>query len=158
MVFAGQVYKPPLCSWANSRPCFALQARGFVGSNPTAPTKFLQLSGLFETLIGGPATTAGNHRCILPDGKGAQGAWQHPLRPPGSTRCARSAWPGRVTSSAHCRMVTSPTVSASRDIVQIEGGWLRVIAVSPCGAGSSRSPSSKGTSPGAWLGVLRGDI
>jgi len=27
-------------SWVNSRPCFALQARGFVGSNPTAPTIF----------------------------------------------------------------------------------------------------------------------
>jgi hypothetical protein len=28
----------------------------------------LQLDGLFETLIGGPVTTAGNHRCMLPDG------------------------------------------------------------------------------------------
>jgi len=26
----------------------------------------LQLDGLFETLIGGPVTTAGNHRCMLP--------------------------------------------------------------------------------------------
>ena len=38
------------------------------GSNPPAPTKFLQLDGLFETLIGNPVTTAGNHRCMLPDG------------------------------------------------------------------------------------------
>ena len=42
--------------------------RGGAGSNPPAPTKFLQLGGLFETLIGGPVTTAGNHRCMLPDG------------------------------------------------------------------------------------------
>ncbi len=58
--------------------------RGVTGSNPVAPTEFLQLDGLFETLIGGPVTTAGNHRCMLPDGgKGAQETWQHPLRPPG---------------------------------------------------------------------------
>ena len=42
--------------------------RGAGGSNPPAPTKFLQLDGLFETLIGNPVTTAGNHRCMLPDG------------------------------------------------------------------------------------------
>jgi hypothetical protein len=32
------------------------------------PPGFLQLAGLFETLIGNPVTTAGNHRCMLPDG------------------------------------------------------------------------------------------
>ena len=31
-------------------------------------TKFVQLGGLVETLIGDPVTTAGNHRCMLPDG------------------------------------------------------------------------------------------
>ena len=51
-----------------------LQARGFVGSNPTAPTKFYQLDGLFETLIGDSVTTAGNHRCMLPDGRAADQA------------------------------------------------------------------------------------
>ena len=44
--------------------------RGVTGSNPVAPTRFLQLDGLFETLIGDPVTTAGNHRCMLPDGEG----------------------------------------------------------------------------------------
>jgi len=33
----------------------------------------LQLDDLFETLIGGPVTTAGNHRCTLPDGKRVPG-------------------------------------------------------------------------------------
>ena len=33
------------------------------GSNPPAPTKFVQLNDLFGTLIGGPGTIAGNHRC-----------------------------------------------------------------------------------------------
>jgi hypothetical protein len=42
--------------------------RGVTGSNPVAPTKFPQVDGLFETLIGDPVTTAGNHRCMLPDG------------------------------------------------------------------------------------------
>ena len=53
--------------------CFRLTSEGFVGSNPTAPTMFLQLDGLFETLIGGP----GNHSREPPvhapgRGKGAQ--------------------------------------------------------------------------------------
>jgi hypothetical protein len=42
--------------------------RGVTGSNPVAPTRFLQLGDLIETLIGDPVTTAGNHRCMLPDG------------------------------------------------------------------------------------------
>ena len=42
--------------------------RGGAGSHPAAPTKFVQLDGLFETLNGGPVTTAGNHRCMLPGG------------------------------------------------------------------------------------------
>jgi hypothetical protein len=54
--------------------------REATGSNPVAPTRFLQLDGLFETLIGGPVTTAGNHRCMLPYRRGAQGPWQHYLR------------------------------------------------------------------------------
>ena len=49
--------------------------RGGAGSNPAAPTRFLQLDDLFETLIGNPVTTAGNHRCMLPGrGKRAQQA------------------------------------------------------------------------------------
>jgi hypothetical protein len=42
--------------------------RGVTGSNPVAPTKFLQLDGLFETLIGESVIIAGNHRCMLPEG------------------------------------------------------------------------------------------
>jgi hypothetical protein len=38
--------------------------RGVTGSNPVAPTKFVQLDDIFETLIGNPVTTAGNHRCM----------------------------------------------------------------------------------------------
>src|SRR5713101_5757400 len=53
--------------------------RGVTGSNPVAPTRFSQLGGLFETLIGDPVTTAGNHRCMLPDGEGCPRAWQHLL-------------------------------------------------------------------------------
>jgi hypothetical protein len=53
--------------------------RGVTVSNPVAPTRFSQLNGIFETLIGNPATTAGNHRCMLPDErKRAQRPWPHP--------------------------------------------------------------------------------
>src|SRR5580658_9038319 len=40
MVSAGRVDELTSLAWADPRPCFALQARGFVGSNPTAPTFF----------------------------------------------------------------------------------------------------------------------
>jgi hypothetical protein len=38
MVSAGRVDELTSLAWADPRPCFALQARGFGGSNPTAPT------------------------------------------------------------------------------------------------------------------------
>jgi hypothetical protein len=47
--------------------------RGVTGSDPVAPTKSLQLDGLFETLIGGPATTGGNRPCMFPYGKVPRG-------------------------------------------------------------------------------------
>ena len=73
MVFAVQMHEPTRKAGRNPYPVSPYK-RGVTGSNPVAPTKFLQLDGLFETLIGGPVTTAGNHRCMLPDGgKGAQG-------------------------------------------------------------------------------------
>ena len=40
--------------------------RGVTGSNPVLPTKFSQLDGLFGTLAGDPATTAGNHPVHAP--------------------------------------------------------------------------------------------
>jgi uncharacterized protein YcaQ len=128
------------------------------------PLKFLQLDGLFETLIGDPVTTAGNHRAdldaLLWRERWLFEYWAHaasivltedypihhtmtreyrvtvksaakrhwlaanegfPSLRPGraggggplpaeparrSTRCARSAWRGRVTSSA-----TSPSAA-----------------------------------------------
>ncbi len=69
MVFAVQMHE--LTRKAGRNPyLIPPYKRGGAGSNPAAPTKFLQLGGLFETLIGDPVTTAGNHRCMLPDGEG----------------------------------------------------------------------------------------
>ena len=67
IVFAVQLHELIAMAGARSFP-FSPYKRGGGGSNPPAPTKFLQLDGLFETLIGDPVTTAGNHRCMLPDG------------------------------------------------------------------------------------------
>jgi hypothetical protein len=54
----------------------------------------LQLDGLFETLIGNPVTTAGNHRCMLPDGRRVpSGHGSIPLRPPGRAVRRRQAPP-----------------------------------------------------------------
>jgi integrase len=58
MVFAGQVYKPPLCSWTKSRRYFVLQASEKpVVRTHLRPTKFLQLDGLFLNVNRRP----GNH-------------------------------------------------------------------------------------------------
>jgi hypothetical protein len=62
MVFAVQVHEPTRRAGRN-RCRIPPYKRGVTGSNPVAPTRFLQLDGLFETLIGYPVTTAGNHRC-----------------------------------------------------------------------------------------------
>jgi hypothetical protein len=67
MVLAVRVPEPPLKAEHDSD-LISPYKRAVTGSNPVAPTKFLQLDGLFETLIGGQVTTAGNHRCMLPDG------------------------------------------------------------------------------------------
>jgi hypothetical protein len=66
MVFAVQLHDLTPKAGTRSLPYFALQARGH-WFEPSCATKFLQLDGLFETLIG-PVTVAGNHRCILPYG------------------------------------------------------------------------------------------
>ena len=51
------------------------------GSNPPTPTKFVQLDGLFRTLIGNAGSLAGNHRLRAPRcGKGHPGPGQHHLR------------------------------------------------------------------------------
>ena len=76
MVFAVQMHEPVRKAGRNPY-LIPPYKRGAGGSNPPAPTKFLQLDGLFETLIGNPVTTAGNHRCMLPDGgRVPKGAWQ----------------------------------------------------------------------------------
>jgi hypothetical protein len=67
MVFAVRVHEPPLKAEHDPELISSYKRRAG-GSNPPAPTKFLQLGGIFETLIGDPVTTAGNHRCMLPDG------------------------------------------------------------------------------------------
>ena len=93
MVFAVQVHEP--ARRAGRNPCrIPPYKRGVTGSNPVAPTRFLQLDGLFKTLIGDP----GNHSREPPvhapsRGKGAQGTWQHSLRPPERAVCLRQAPP-----------------------------------------------------------------
>ena len=69
MVFAGQAHEADAVSCTSSE-LISPYKREAGGSNPPAPTKFLQLGGIFETLIGDPVATAGNHRCMLPDGEG----------------------------------------------------------------------------------------
>ena len=52
MVFAAQLHELIAIAGARSFPISPYK-RGVTSSNPVAPTKFLQLGGLFETLIGG---------------------------------------------------------------------------------------------------------
>ena len=94
---------------------------GITGSNPVAPTKFLQVDGLFETLIGGPVTTAGNHRCMLPDGEGAQRPSQRPLRPPGRAVRRRQAPPALKRHAG----LKDPRRPASLMQAQLGGGQRR---------------------------------
>jgi hypothetical protein len=93
--------------------------RGVTGSNPVAPTKFSQLDGLFETLIGDPVTTAGNHRCMLPDGERVPGghgsipldhqgrAVRRRQAPPALERRAGLKDPRRSASLLHACIVVS---------------------------------------------------
>src|ERR1035441_10072444 len=55
-IVAGSGHIRPQEATSGDRPN-APYKRGVTGSKPVAPTKFLQLDGLFETLIGDP----GNH-------------------------------------------------------------------------------------------------
>ena len=113
MVFAVQMHEPARKAGCNPY-LIPPYKRGGAGSNPAAPTKFVQLDGLIETLVGDSATTAGNHRCMLLTGKGAQRLWQYPLRPPGRAaptagttgtgavhRAEESAASGRADSCLH---------------------------------------------------------
>jgi hypothetical protein len=102
--------------------------RGVTGSNPVAPTRFLQLDGHFETLIGGPVTTAGNHRCMLPDGGVPKGPWQHPLRPP-----------GRAAPTPACCTTCS---TRHRGSVPATGGWRLRAAVGAVICASRRAGSA----------------
>ncbi len=64
MIFAVQMHEPTRKAGRNPY-LIPPYKRGVTGSNPVAPTEFLQLGGLFETLIGDPVTTGGNHWCML---------------------------------------------------------------------------------------------
>jgi hypothetical protein len=92
MVFAVQMHEPARKAGCN--PCLIPPyKRGVRRFKSYCADQVLQLDGLIETLIGGPVTTAGNHRCTLPDGEGAQRPWQHPLGTPGRARRRRQAPP-----------------------------------------------------------------
>jgi hypothetical protein len=73
MVLTARVHEPPLKAEHDSD-LISSYKRGAGGSNPPAPTRFVQLDYLIETLIGDPVTTAGNHRCMLPHGEGCPAA------------------------------------------------------------------------------------
>ena len=65
MVFAVQMREP--MRGAGRIPCrFPPYKREAGGSNPPAPTKFVQLDGYFRTLIGNSGTIAGNHPVHAP--------------------------------------------------------------------------------------------
>jgi hypothetical protein len=76
MIFAVQMHEPTRKAGRNPY-LIPPYKRGVTGSNPVAPTEFLQLGGRFETLIGDPVTTGGNHWCMLlteervPSGRGS---------------------------------------------------------------------------------------
>ena len=117
MVLAVRVHEPPLKAEHDSD-LIPPYKRGVTGSNPVAPTKSFQLGGLFETLIGNSVTTAGNHRCMLPDGERvpSQGAWQHPFDHKGALRRRQAPpaleWhrlkdPWRPASLMHAYIVVS---------------------------------------------------
>ena len=83
-------------------PFFALQARGR-WFEPSCAHQVLQLDGLFKTPIGGPLTTAGNHRCMLSDGRRCPVG--HGSIPPSSTRASRArrqALPALGASVSRC--------------------------------------------------------
>jgi hypothetical protein len=86
------------------------------------PPRFRQLHCLFETLIGDSGTTAGNHRCMLPDGGGVPGGQGvHRSGPPGcavrrqASAAAGAAWvlqePAVSDLAGACRHCCEP------------GGW-----------------------------------
>ncbi len=110
--------------------------RGVTGSNPVAPTRFLQLGGLIETLIGGSVTTAGNHRCMLPDGgrvpKGiaaspsTTGARRTPTAGTIGTEAARRA-EGSASAHAPCSSTIvglGPGCSRCAVLVWADAAWL----------------------------------
>ena len=106
--------------------------RGVTGSNPVAPTKYLQLDGLFETLIGGPVTTAGNHRTCsttreaCPAAVAAscdhQGTPRRRQAPVGTGTAGGLQDPRRPTWLMHTCIVVSPVVAGVRP--EQAGRWL----------------------------------
>ena len=84
MVFAVQMHEPTQRAGRNPYriPPYKREAGG---SNPPAPTKFVQLDGLFGTLIGDLGTIAGNHRCTH---RGVGRAAEH-IHGPSRRRTAR---------------------------------------------------------------------
>jgi len=82
--------------------------RGVTGSNPVAPTKFLQLDCLFETLIGDSVPTAGNHWCMLPEA--AHEASRRRVDGDRQPVCGwgRVGWPGKIAGCCHFHRSWSP--------------------------------------------------
>jgi hypothetical protein len=72
VVFAGRAHEAGSVSWTFLWAVFALQARGH-WFEPSCAHQGFQLDDIFETLIGGLGITAGNHRCMLPNGGGVPG-------------------------------------------------------------------------------------
>jgi hypothetical protein len=127
------------------------------GSNPPAPTKFVQLGGLFETLVGDPGTIAGNHT-----GKRAQRPWQHPHRPPeraaptagttGTEAADRLKDPRRPASLMHACIVMSLMAGVRPEEAQAIGRgrtstWTATLPRSRCCAdragGDTKPPRSR---------------
>ena len=147
MVFAVQVHEPTRRAGRN-RYRIPPYKRGVTGSNPVAPTRFVQLDGLFETLIGDPVTTGGNHRCTLPGGGRVPGAM---AAFPSTTRARRAPTAG-ATGTGAARRVEGSAASGLADACLHRGepdGWR-----APRGSPGDRVGA--GRRPGRQSSVGRG--
>ena len=97
MVFAVQLYELTPRAGTTCLPLYALQAR----SRWFEPTCAHQVSAArwpFETLIRDSVTTAGNHRCMLPDaGRVPSGPGSIPFDHQRAVRRRQAPGPGRLT-------------------------------------------------------------